>query len=334
MKTEKTEWYLSHTMPAFVGDATQSAAQWRIPSFKGALRHWWRIVVSGSEPRLTWEEMLEREGKLFGQVLAEADRASKSRVRLSLAEPPAALANQWPTDIKKMRSGKFSVPAELYLGYGALLNSGGKAVPRYKRWIAPDAKVQLLIQFPSTDCTELTRALGAMHHFGAMGNRSRRSWGSITLVDELNAPAVSFETLIASCSIDLDTALQREWANGIVNDNNGPLIWDSKPLPSWQACVADLGQHLKALNSNLRAFEKAGKGTLATLGGIKPRWSSLLRMKVCATPDGLVLRLIFLPCKVSSAVKGLTLERKHCQRLIEHLDEQSGLFRIQTGVTA
>lgn len=327
MKLEKSQWYLSHTMPAFVGNADQSEAQWRIPSLKGALRHWWRIVVAGSEQSMTVDEMREKEGLLFGQVLADTKKATKSRIRLSFAAPPPPLTGEWQTGNARQKKGTFSSDSALYIGYGAI----DQKRPKYPRWIAPNTKAHLQVQAPETEYGTLNEALGALHHFGAVGNRSRRSWGSIALLDKHNKPPVSLQSLITACTIDLDTALRRDWPSGLVADDHGPLIWDAKPVEHWHACVDPLKKHLKALRGAMRTQERPRGHTLATLGGSKPRWSSLLRMKVCETPDGLVMRLIFLPCRVP--LRELTLDRKLCSRLIDHLDNQSGLNRLRCGAT-
>jgi len=119
VQLERSEWQLSYTMPAFVGNADQTQAEWRIPSFKGALRHWWRIVVGGQNPNLRVSELREREAELFGYVLD--GKAFKSQVILAFRSETKTTESEWPGGMGRVTTGMNNgrpivSDAELYLG--------------------------------------------------------------------------------------------------------------------------------------------------------------------------------------------------------------------------
>ncbi len=334
MKYERSQWTLSHTMPAFVGNA-QKSSDWRIPTIKGAMRYWWRLVVSGQNPHWTDHKiLLDREGRLFGQVLTDSS-ATKSQVRLCFDGGSRPLSTKpWPAQgFGRVGEGRESAPGDLYLGYGAILKERGAShpTPAKDRWIEPNTDGTVLLQSPPGACAEIQLALAALHHLGGLGNRSRRGWGSAVVLDESGCAPLPLQQLVDACGISLDTALRREWANGIVSDDEGALIWQSHPLTHWQDCVKALAPLLKAVNKHMRQTEQVGpKNSLATMGGIQPkRWPSLLRLKVVNTNNGLCIRAIFLPFKMPTKTR-LRLDQALCHELIDFLDHQKTLHRFNT----
>jgi CRISPR-associated protein Cmr1 len=327
MKLERSKWILSHTMPAFVGG--QHSNDWRIPSFKGALRYWWRVAVSAQHPG--WRDhkpLLEREGHLFGQVLSDQG-ASKSRVRLAFDAQDKPLSKQpWPaTGFGRVGEGGKQAPADLYLGYGAIVGTRNPA-PKKERWIDPNVNATLLLQTPPDALAEVELALAALHHLGGLGNRSRRGWGSAKILNSSGDAPMSLRQLLKGCSVDLSVALQRDWPNGIVADDRGPLIWQSEPITSWQRCVTELAVMLKAANKTMLGIERAeSKKSLITLGSGGDRWPSLLRFKVAADNDGLRLRVIFIPFKTPKEIRR-ELTKELCFELIGLLDTNQKLTRI------
>lgn len=332
MKYERSQWALSHTMPAFVGSAQQSC-DWRIPSVKGALRYWWRLVVSAQNPQ--WKDhkaLLALEGSLFGQVLAD-DRANKSQIRLCFDGRSRPLSSKpWPAqDFGYVGEGRERAPGDIYLGYGAIQKQRGakSPTPVKSRWIEPNTNGTVLLQSPPAAVPEIKLALAALHHLGGLGNRCRRGWGSAVVLDRAGREPLPLQQLIDTCGIGLDTALQREWANGIVTDSEGALIWQTQHhIQNWQDCVKELAPLLKVVNKDMRQTEQAGpKGSLATMGGVKPRWPSLLRLKVVNGEQGLRIRVIFLPFKMPATTR-LKLDHGLCHDLIDFLDQKKSLNRF------
>lgn len=324
-------------MPAFVGNADQSQAEWRIPSFKGGMRHWWRIVTGGQNPDIDVNALRRREAELFGNVLDGT--ASKSRVILAFNGNYNASETQWPGRMGRVATGirngkRMESDAELYLGYGPIQKAKQKPTkPKLSQWIKPGATATLLMQSPLGSQSELAMTLAAMNHFAAMGGRSRRSWGSISLSSRSSLELASVRELVSRCGISLDQALSRDWVSGLVCDDNGkPLVWEGiKNKASWQDCVKDLASTLRACNVEARSIEKKKeKDLLLTTGGIdRSRWASPLRMKVASTENGLSMRLIFLPCQVPQGSELPELERTHCEDMIEFLDSLPGYRRLE-----
>lgn len=75
--------------PMFLSGADQTAAELRLPSFKGALRFWWRALA----PARDVQQLRDVEDFLFGST-----RAGASRVRMRLVQ----------TEIRTKRAQKFS----------------------------------------------------------------------------------------------------------------------------------------------------------------------------------------------------------------------------------
>ena len=50
--------------PMFCSGADQKSAELRVPSFKGALRFWWRSLMWGRVSRV--EDLQQKEAALFG----------------------------------------------------------------------------------------------------------------------------------------------------------------------------------------------------------------------------------------------------------------------------
>jgi len=338
VQLERSEWQLSYTMPAFVGNADQTQAEWRIPSFKGALRHWWRIVVGGQNPSLRVSELREREAELFGYVLD--GKACKSKVILAFRSETKATESEWPGCKGRVTTGMNNgrpivSDAELYLGYGPIQKKKGQPTrPTLNLWIRPAAPATILMQAPVSSRSDLLMTFAAMNHFAAMGGRNRRSWGSIKLQAVTPHELMHAEELVSRCSISLDQALSRDWVSGLVCDDEGhPLVWETTDIRStWQDCVKDLGPTLRECNVKARAIEgKKEKDLLLTTGGIQSggRWASPLRMKVAATENGLKLRLIFLPCQVPQGSGLRELKKSQCEEMIDFLDSQHGYRRLE-----
>jgi len=151
--------------PMFLGGAEPAAeAELRLPSFKGALRFWWRALM--------WEklqdvgELRDKEAELFG-----SSETGQSKVLMWLDKPlieTNSIDPSWS-------------PAswENYTGYGINDRERGN-----RRFIAPgnEFKVHLDVQRCTEDqVSSLINALKALGLAGGLGFRSRKGWGSITL---------------------------------------------------------------------------------------------------------------------------------------------------------
>ena len=169
------------TTPMFCGGADPGAvAELRLPSFKGALRFWWRA--------LTWRRLggnlaavREEEAKLFG-----SSDGGQSRVAMSM-RPPRAHQFKKGEILKESGSGQTVGDGVRYLGYGlmeafASRHRGTQAGELTRPCLrAPlDFRVRMALRTPA-DVDSLQNALVALGTLGGMGARSRKGFGSLAV---------------------------------------------------------------------------------------------------------------------------------------------------------
>jgi CRISPR-associated protein Cmr1 len=156
------------TTPCFCGGADGRSAEFRLASFKGVLRYWWR-ALAWSALRGNLTSVKAREDVLFGSTAG-----GRSRVSLRLASPPAATT----VTASEVLKG----PGALYLGYGL------KEAER--RCLEPfQVTVHLRHRTPARcadDCADAERqslidALLVLGLVGGLGSNSRKGFGSLSL---------------------------------------------------------------------------------------------------------------------------------------------------------
>ena len=145
--------------PMYIAGADQEAAEFRVPSFKGALRFWWRaiewpkIIRDGKDPQKAFACLVNREENLFGSV------NGRSKVMVRCLGAPAA--------------SKAPLDPHRYGGYGL---SDRKAL----------LTGELVIELRAGEGDRLDRvepALKLLGLCGGLGSRSRNGYGSLTLID-------------------------------------------------------------------------------------------------------------------------------------------------------
>jgi len=228
---------LSFTTPAFLGNAQQQA-QWRTPPIKALLRQWWRV--------LAWQEMgdVERlrkqEGLWFG-VAADEDgesRQSQVRIRLSTAWSEGKVA-EWPkTQPLTHPNVKVPVQADLYLGFGPITTRSRRTA------ILPDMQARLAIAAP--DEFPLDDLMRLVARFGTLGSRSRNGWGSLAIQYVENLPPA----LLQRISLPLADCLRQDWPHALGRDEEGLLIWKTRPQSNWREAMRELARIKIAFRSN------------------------------------------------------------------------------------
>lgn len=149
--------------PMFLSGADQNVAELRLPSFKGALRFWWRALA---EERDT-QELRKTEDRLFGST-----RTGVSRVRMRLVD--VNIADGWQNKFPRNSW-------QSYTGFG-LIDKPGQT---QRHFIKPSSTFGVRLDGSRCDETtrkQLTDALIALGLVGGLGSRARNGWGSITLV--------------------------------------------------------------------------------------------------------------------------------------------------------
>ncbi|MEO8495730.1 MAG: type III-B CRISPR module RAMP protein Cmr1 [Planctomycetota bacterium] len=161
---EKIEATYRIVTPMFCGGAEQPA-EFRLPSFKGVLRFWWRALEWGRIQDLA--KLRKEEAELFG---SSDEGQSRFLMRLT----------QLPSDVKL--SEDFS-PGLTYLAGMGLCRANGQF---HRHPLKPGELVTVEIRVKGggrsvADLSQLRRVLIAMGIFGGIGARTRRGFGSLTL---------------------------------------------------------------------------------------------------------------------------------------------------------
>ena len=165
--------------PMFCGGANPNHTELRVPSFKGALRFWWRALAWARQDGDL--DMIRREeDKLFG-----SSSGGQSRVSMSLSEPieTRVLA------ARKVLEDAGHVVGEgaRYLGYGVM-----ETFQRRDRRAGELIRACLLAPFDLTirmrarcltddQMQSLQDALISVGLFGGMGAKSRKGYGSLVV---------------------------------------------------------------------------------------------------------------------------------------------------------
>jgi len=168
----KRTFTLTFTTPAFIGGADRTKAEFRIPSFVGILRYWFRNLALTATDDLNAVYGLET--KLFGNT----DGAGLVRVCVE------------KENIKVKNSLKGLDQNLGYLGYGNFV--GTRTV---REFIEPDSQVKLTFLYPKKyeKLKLLESLLFLVSHLGALGSRNRRGWGAFYLKPEGGSGYESWE---------------------------------------------------------------------------------------------------------------------------------------------
>jgi len=182
--------------PLFMSGADRERAELRAASIRGILRFWWRALALG-HCEGSWEDVRKAEFDLFG-----SSTTGQSRVHLSLSAPDQSEKMQKIGNLLKDSSGNVLGPGARYLGYGVILpldkkDERGKVTNRLGEALRPYLQAPLegdlrLYLRPTTyrkssgnldkKADLLEGALKAMGLIGGLGSRSRRGFGSFTLL--------------------------------------------------------------------------------------------------------------------------------------------------------
>lgn len=184
MLTEIDAVYRVATPLFCTGADPEGPPEFRLPSFKGVLRYWWR-ALAWAEYGARLDVIRQREDRLFGS----AD-GGQSRVSLSLArrsDPPAARVGEVLT--VSAANSRVVGDGARYLGYGVMeafgsRNTGKKAGQLTRSCLR--APFDFTVRMRARDLSEqesamLSNALTALGIFGGMGAKSRKGYGSLVI---------------------------------------------------------------------------------------------------------------------------------------------------------
>lgn len=172
------------TTPLFCGSAApEEKPELRLPSFKGALRFWWR-AVAWSRHGGDLKKIREQEARLFG-----SSDTGQSRLLMQWSDIP-----KWNVVAKDeiLRSANSRVVGDgcRYLGYGVMeafaSQAKGTQAGQLTRpcIVAPlDFTIRMRARkLESAQVETLEHALIALGTLGGLGAKSRKGYGSLTLL--------------------------------------------------------------------------------------------------------------------------------------------------------
>jgi len=171
--------------PLFLGGADPvSTVELRPPSIKGILRFWWR-ALAWSRHNGCLDVIREEEQKIFGTAGQEgtASNGATGQASFILRVPPAnGLKIISKDDVLRDGANATVGSGMRYFGYGLMAafgqNQGQLARPCLS---APfPFSIELVSHHPFAD--SLIDALKVMGLLGALGSRSRRGYGSLSLL--------------------------------------------------------------------------------------------------------------------------------------------------------
>jgi CRISPR-associated protein Cmr1 len=162
------------TTPLFLFGCNEGRAEFRIPSILGALRFWYRATAPASlVNEIT--KLRKAEAALFGSSdndtgqSAFLTRMGKSKINYSNPKD----------DIF------YRCPGITYLGYGLPPRKSRRDNDQHRVYIKEGSVFTLKFIFKpqhNSDKDGLIRAIKALGMFGGVGSRSRRGYGSLTLL--------------------------------------------------------------------------------------------------------------------------------------------------------
>lgn len=147
---------LTFITPALLAGTDHANPELRVPSIRGALR-WWFRVLSTEDPKRVWEQ----EAELFGSVHTKPK---------PIASPIVIHAELIPPQVKK-ESTKL----------GMAIQQGSKF------------KLQIVVRYPLDTVlwNRLKEAVTAFSRLGALGRRATRGYGLIAPAEESDLPTES-----------------------------------------------------------------------------------------------------------------------------------------------
>jgi hypothetical protein len=247
------DYHLEFITPAFCAGADQSKAEIRVPSIRGQVRWWFRVL--GGTP--------EQERRVFGGVHGTPAR---SAVMLRVTDVKATSNER---DLPTWHNPRESPLA--YLGYFATVSGEGR---RYKAgaFFSPGTSFRLLVRrcgpLERQDEALFEEALAAWTRLGVLGMRGTRAFGALR-----------------DCGERLTAEQFLAWGHTLPNVR---VKAEGSPCQGWLAAMSALGSFLKALR---RDQHLSGREP-SVLGTSRPRQSSALALRPVSVAEG-ILPVVF-----------------------------------------
>jgi len=171
---------LETVTPLFLGGEQQQAELLRPPSFRGAMRYWLRAGLGSiyGDTSDGLKQIRDDEGKIFG-IVGDKEISKGSGISVRLRMFPSANIN--PIGYKKTKS---NLPSGIDYLYWSMGKMGEKTARDYYQ---PNTKFNIILtEHSNVNENNLSKAeasLWLLIHLGGIGARSRRTAGSLRVVN-------------------------------------------------------------------------------------------------------------------------------------------------------
>ena len=273
---------------ALLGGATpHEAGEVRVPSIRGQLRWWARALGLGRAV----------EDRLFGSIAGDSGRASSVTLRVNrLALPPASQVVSPLHQFATVEASTLGVQ-DINSGAGYLtfpLRPQRNGQPHRRGRIPPKTTFNLEVVAPrlnAADFAQFCALVRVFVAFGSLGNRSRRVFGAMSLVGEVDAGG---REILPQKPPDLSSYPKRtvEWK--LLAERATDAAGMRERAGNW------LKPRRKELGSPLKFHAFGHAGDLPD----EPRRASPIILRPVAVPTGLQLGLLF-PKSLPTAIAAI-----------------------------
>lgn len=335
IKIETATFRVRVLTPMFLGGA-EGNAELRAAPFRNLLRSWWRVTQGPSN------NLFDREKKLFGGVHGGDAVTSHVKVQVIGLEnrelPIIAVGTN--INIGQMHNreagGRPEVSRAAYLGMGPVHFNGNLN----KSAINPGAEFDLIVRYPVSEQALFQDIMSLVHHFGALGSRSRRGWGSFSLINE-NYNFKTFGELHQKFGKNLEQIfqgrLQYPFCLGCIA--NRPLIWQLNSSGNWQQNLGTIAEIYMNLKHHINVAPQGAQDrhilgiplTNHKLRDIE-RMPSQIRIinRVSADGNSLITYIMHIPHKMSANLNfDVARQLRVWNSVHQFLDNQPLLKRVE-----
>ncbi|MBF0101673.1 MAG: type III-B CRISPR module RAMP protein Cmr1 [Desulfobacterales bacterium] len=305
---EEKEFEVEVVTPLFLGGADTKKAELRIPSFKGALRFWWRVIYGSDDI----EDMKKREDEIFGST----DRKTSFDLKIySMTDCSPKLSNlPKGKEFKVQSKGKtFHLGILDYLAFGLRDFRTG-----YTKEHIPDKnKFKLTLVIKNKNAKgEIENAFRMLVYFGGIGAKSRNGFGSLYVP---NLQPFQNKNLFNSTSSTKDfTSLS----------NKCILFNQFSPVNDWTQALSEIGMAYKDARLSIERKHSYEKRLLIAKPIVQARnndrHSKPYFLHVSKLPNGKYQgQILFMPYNYYEPAKRAEYF-KTCEKMNNKLRELSG----------
>lgn len=303
VNTTELKFEVEFITPAFLGGADGNA-EIRTAPFKNLIRRWWRIVNGN----LNSDELWQKESELFGSTEKNPETENKifgkSKIELKIV-------NNFPCqDLYSNDSEKNKLNNFLYLGYGPILNKQAET----RRFIKPNSKIPMVLTVPKNERDSFINILSLINLFGSIGSRSRKGFGSISIIPNEDFNLSNLNKLkedIPSLFLEHSKMINKKnYPFCIGKDGKGVLCWNTaSPKDTYEEVLNELTEiYRNVVKTAKENSSNNGRIILGSATGIKgideiKRIPSPLILKVVKSGKKYTGRIFHLPFNINTEIK-------------------------------